>query len=140
MADNVPYTPGSGADIAADDIGGVMHQRVKMQHGADGTATDTSDVSPMPVQEIGGATSLLSRILSALLSPLGYDKSLARQRSTAVIESGTLTTCSTVTTVTTVTTLAAATNLVNLGGIPADVLTRMQINSAWASTHRARIT
>jgi len=26
MADNVGYTPGTGANIAADDIGGVLYQ------------------------------------------------------------------------------------------------------------------
>lgn len=29
MPDNIGYTPGSGATIAADDIGGNLHQRVK---------------------------------------------------------------------------------------------------------------
>jgi hypothetical protein len=40
MADNVAYTPGTGATIAADDVGGVLFQRVKLTAGADGTATD----------------------------------------------------------------------------------------------------
>lgn len=40
MADNVGYTPGTGATIAADDIAGVLHQRVKLSLGADGTAVD----------------------------------------------------------------------------------------------------
>lgn len=40
MADNVGYTPGSGATVAADDIGGVLHQRVKLSLGTDGNATD----------------------------------------------------------------------------------------------------
>jgi hypothetical protein len=49
MADNVAITPGSGATIAADDIGGVLHQRIKIETGADGTATDVSAANPMPV-------------------------------------------------------------------------------------------
>jgi hypothetical protein len=40
MADNVAITPGTGATVAADDIGGVLHQRVKVSVGADGTAAD----------------------------------------------------------------------------------------------------
>jgi hypothetical protein len=40
MADNVAITPGAGASIAADDIGGVLHQRVKVSVGADGAAAD----------------------------------------------------------------------------------------------------
>ncbi len=49
MADNVGYTPGTGATVAADDIGGVLHQRVKIGVGADGSATDVSSSNPMPV-------------------------------------------------------------------------------------------
>lgn len=49
MADNVGYTPGSGATIAADDISGVLYQRVKIGVGADGSATDVSSSNPMPV-------------------------------------------------------------------------------------------
>lgn len=40
MADNIAVTPGSGATVAADDIGGVLVQRVKLQIGADGSADD----------------------------------------------------------------------------------------------------
>jgi len=40
MADNVSITAGSGTTIAADDISGVQHQRVKISVGADGSATD----------------------------------------------------------------------------------------------------
>jgi hypothetical protein len=49
MADNVGYTPGTGATVAADDIGGVLYQRMKVAR-AD-TTNDGSDVSstlPMP--------------------------------------------------------------------------------------------
>lgn len=40
MSDNLLYTPGAGATLATDDIGGVHHQRVKLSLGADGAATD----------------------------------------------------------------------------------------------------
>jgi len=49
MADNVAITAGSGTTIAADDIGGVLHQRVKISQGADGVATDVSSVAPLNV-------------------------------------------------------------------------------------------
>ena len=78
--------------------------------------------------------SLLRRILSALLAPLGYDKSIQRFKNAAVVESGTLTTCSTVTTCST------ASNLVNLNGLPADRIVFGQNFAAWAATNRARIT
>lgn len=55
MADNITLNSGSGGDVvAADDIGGVKVQRVKVQHGADGSAADASGASPLPV-EIAGA-------------------------------------------------------------------------------------
>lgn len=49
IADNVAITAGAGTSIAADDIGSVWHQRVKIQHGQDGSATDVSSASPLPV-------------------------------------------------------------------------------------------
>lgn len=39
MADNVPVTPGIGADIATDDVAGVHYQRVKLNGGSDGAST-----------------------------------------------------------------------------------------------------
>lgn len=49
MADNIAVTAGSGTTIAADDIGGVLHQRVKISQGADGAATDVSAAAPLQV-------------------------------------------------------------------------------------------
>ena len=50
MADNTQLNAGSGGDlIATDEIAGVKHQRVKVQHGADGSASDVSAASPLPV-------------------------------------------------------------------------------------------
>lgn len=48
-ADNVAITAGAGTTISTDDISGVQVQRVKIQHGQDGTATDASAASPLPV-------------------------------------------------------------------------------------------
>lgn len=45
MADTVAITPGAGVSIAADDVGGVFHQRIKRSVGADGLATDFLDRS-----------------------------------------------------------------------------------------------
>lgn len=50
MADNVTQTGSS--TIATDDIGGVHYQRMKNCYGADGTATDISASTPMPVFEL----------------------------------------------------------------------------------------
>jgi hypothetical protein len=40
LADNVDITQGAGTAIAADEVGGIKHQRVKISLGADGSATD----------------------------------------------------------------------------------------------------
>jgi hypothetical protein len=59
MADNVAITAGSGTTIAADDIGGVLHQRVKLALGADGTGVDAvagSGVNGTGVQRVTIAT------------------------------------------------------------------------------------
>lgn len=53
MADNVGYTPGTGATVAADEIGGVLHQRVKIGVGTDGVAVDVSEENPMPMEAYG---------------------------------------------------------------------------------------
>ncbi len=50
MADNVAITAGTGTTIAADDISGVLHQRVKIEYGVDGSATDVSTTNPLPTQ------------------------------------------------------------------------------------------
>jgi hypothetical protein len=51
MADNVSITPGVGANIAADEIGGVKYPRSKMIVGADGVNDgDVSDANPVPMK------------------------------------------------------------------------------------------
>lgn len=50
MADNTTINRGTDGDtIATDDISGVKHQKVKMEFGADGTATEVSSIDPLPV-------------------------------------------------------------------------------------------
>jgi len=52
MADNITLNPGSGGSIvASDDVSGVQHQLVKLEYGADGSATQVSGTAPLPVQE-----------------------------------------------------------------------------------------
>ena len=136
MADNIGYTPGTGATVAADEIGGVLHQRVKIGVGADGTAVDVSESNPMPIDAApqSGLAMLLTRILAAMLAPLGYRKDTQRYQASAVLESGTVTTVSTVSTVSTVT------NVAQLGGLASERLILNQNYAAWAAVHRARIT
>jgi hypothetical protein len=60
MADNVAITQGAGTTIAADDVGGALHQRVKATWGPDGTGNDVDIASgkPLPVQ-VRSATGLI---------------------------------------------------------------------------------
>ncbi len=65
MADNTKQS--ADDNIATDDIVGVKHQRVKVQHGADGSATDVSSASPLPVGDAGGSLT----VDSPLSTPVG---------------------------------------------------------------------
>lgn len=78
------------ADLALMDSGDILQIYV--------------DVAEQPATEKGqsGILNTLQRILNALVSPLGFDKTQARSRVTAVLESGTVTTVSTVSNVSTV--------------------------------------
>lgn len=65
MADNVGYTPGTGATIAADDISSVLYQRVKISEGADGSATDVSAANPMPSSVPGAVSATILSLTTA---------------------------------------------------------------------------
>ena len=60
MADNIVLNTNSttGATLAADEISSVHHQRVKVQYGTDGSATDVSDTNPLPVDDAGGSLTI----------------------------------------------------------------------------------
>lgn len=57
MADNTRLPQGTedGDIYASDDIGGIKHQRVKLEIGADGVAVDVSAANPLPVSDNGGS-------------------------------------------------------------------------------------
>lgn len=130
MADNVGYTPGSGATVAADEIGGVLYQRVKITHGADGIAHETSNGNPLPVDVTAGELleqlsalryaiqSLTRSIGQALPNAAGQPIMEARQATaanlavTASIAGGQ--------TLATVTTVSTVTNQSQIGGIAAN--------------------
>ena len=80
MADNVAVTPGSGATLAADDIGGVLYGRTKIVLGNDGVnGGDVSSTNPMPVT---GA--LTDAQLRATAVPVSGPLTDAELRATAV--------------------------------------------------------
>ena len=142
MADNIGYTPGTGATVAADEIGGVLYQRMKIGIGADGAATDLSTANPMPITapnalgvsatgaltttetgELVEAIEALRMAVQSLNRTVGQVLPDSTGRMRTVVESGSnvaitsLPTLSTVTTVGTVTTVATTSNQTSMGGI-----------------------
>jgi hypothetical protein len=59
MPDNVGYTPGAGASIAADDIGGNLHQRIKFTLGSDGV--NQGDAQGATADPVGNELAMLVR-------------------------------------------------------------------------------
>lgn len=100
---------------------------VVLPSGGGGLTNSELRSEPVPVLD-DHAGSLLHLILKTLLSPFGYDKTLARYRQTAVIESGT------------VTTVTTASNLVNIDSRNGSMLVNANSRAAWAMSHRSRIT
>lgn len=110
MADNVGYTPGSGATVAADDIGGVLYQRIKPVTGDDGTATDVSATNPMPVAAYGELIEAIESLRMAVGVLARNMSSLAPDHVGAIkarVISGDLTSIGTITTLTTCSTVSS---------------------------------
>jgi hypothetical protein len=152
MPDNVAYTPGSGATIAADDIGGVLYQRVKVTHGVDGIAHETSDSNPYPIKVMSVNDSLptvanqsddLLRMLSRLVKILECNAVVdQQQRQRVTIDAitgslvlGTVSTVSNLGTVSTVSTVAAQTTL---GGMDREMYINIAKNT-YANSIRSQL-
>lgn len=124
MADNVGYTPGSGATVAADEIGGVLFQRVKPVTGVDGTAVDVSATNPMPMAAYGElieAVEALRMTVSALASHLQFMDS-GRRAKVIFDTNSSLNQVNQVTTVlgvNTVSAVSSVTDIANIGNRPA---------------------
>lgn len=73
MADNISVTPGTGATIGADDVGGVLYQKVKIDIGDDGASVPLTDVATSAKQDTGN-TSLSSIDAKIPSSPATTDK------------------------------------------------------------------
>lgn len=124
MADNVGITPGAGATVAADDIGGILHQRVKIVVGDDGVnAGDVSLANPIPTRENGELLEALEAMrlgLQALTRTIGQTYPDVSGRLRVAIDSiSAALTLATITTVGTVTTVSTVTNQSQLGGYAA---------------------
>ena len=124
MADNIVVKDGTGANVTMRTVedGGVHASAIA------GYDPETGEISVNDQ----GSRSLLLRVLQTLMAPLGYDKSLQRQRGTVIVE--TLPTLGNVTTVTNVT------NLLNVDGYNARIQILDTNRASWALCVRARIT
>lgn len=127
MADNTEINPGTGGDvIASDDIGGVKHQRVKMEFGEDGSATDVSATDPLPVDTGDDEIAILETIASAIQA-VASAKGILQDLRVSVL-GGAVTISSG--TITTVTTVASVTNIAQIGGLLANPYLQGQANMA----------
>ena len=155
MADNIGYTPGSGATVAADDIGGVLYQRVKPAFGPDGVAVDVSTENPLPVLD-AEVLSLL-KLLIARVQPLSIITGAGSNRLSVDVNNiigGTVTTVGTVNalttvgtvnalttvgTVNTVTNVANVANQTQMGGVTAFGLMHAASRTAFNTGTRTRL-
>ena len=159
MSANVGYTPGIGAVVAADEIAGVLHQRIKIGVGVDGVAVDVSSVNPMPVDlgitalnplpvtlpdvtalnplpvsDTTNAESLRSMglLLTRMLNYLNAPQGYDKSQQR---QRGTVVLESG-----TVTTVSTVTNQTSMGGIQAQILVNAGNLAAWNAVVRSRIT
>ena len=120
MADNVGYTPGTGALVAADEIGGVLHQRVKLGIGDDGVAVDVSADNPMPVNAVGElieAVEAMRYAIQSLTRSMGQAMPDTAGRLRVNVELGALT--ASIAAAQTLATVTTLTNQTQIGGLPA---------------------
>ena len=125
--------PGAGETVRDIDKNGVKTQVMVLDVGGAGAEVLASENNPVPTTDdtVGG---LLRRIIALLLSPRGYDKSMARQRVTANVEN-----LPTLANVTNVGTVATVSNISQIAGRDAQMLINPCNRTSWALNHRSRI-
>lgn len=135
MADNVDITPGAGATVATDEIGGRHFQRVKLTDGAEGSANHAS-VRPDGTQEVSlsDINAALYAILEAITRPISQEPGTGRSRVSLEAAAVTMTGVTTVSTVSTVTTMTQL-----QGGNAWDVLCKPLDRNLWNNSVRMRI-
>lgn len=144
MADNVAYTPGSGATIAADEIGGVLYQRIKPAIGEDGSAVDVSLSNPMPMvaNQSDDLLRMLSRLVKILECNAVVDQQQRQRISLDTIAAGVtlpaVTTVTTVTGVTTVSTVSSVTNQTSMAGMDREQYINIAKNT-YANSIRSKL-
>jgi hypothetical protein len=117
MTDFVGYTPGTGENVAVDRIDGLLHQRVKIGIGVDGTAVDVSESNPMPINAVGElieAVEAMRLAIQSLTRSMGQAMPDTAGRLRVNVETGALTAS-----LAAAQTLATLTNQTQVGGNPA---------------------
>jgi len=123
LSDNVSITPGSGAPIAADNVGGNFHQRVKISVGADGVATDASETTPLPVAAYGELVEAMEAMrfaIAALTKSIGFALPNALGQPIMEVRQSTAGNLQVTTTLAGGQTLATLTNQAQIGGFAAN--------------------
>ena len=79
MADNIDISPGAGATVATDEVGGRHYQRVKLTDGAEGSENHAS-VRADGTQEVSlsDVAAALYAILEALTRPISQEPGTGR--------------------------------------------------------------
>jgi hypothetical protein len=114
MADDVSITPGSGANIATDKIGGRHFQVFKHAVGVDGEATLVSMADPMPIAGYGELIEAIEAqrfALHTLTRTIGQSMPDVAGRLRVNVEA--------IATIAAITTLTTLTNQTNVGGLSA---------------------
>ena len=119
MSDNINVTPGAGDTVAADDVGGVKHQRVKITLGGDGVSDgDVASGNPMPVTapDLASALEAALLMLSAILENMPRTDANARAIVNTSDQGNVTVALATSQTLATVTTVGTVSNQTNIGG------------------------
>lgn len=119
MSDNINVTPGAGDTVAADDVGGVKHQRVKLTLGGDGVSDgDVASGNPMPVTapDLASALEAALLMLSAILENMPRTDANARAIVNTSDQGNVTVAIAATQTLATVTTVGTVSNQTNIGG------------------------
>jgi hypothetical protein len=132
MPDNVDITPGTGATVATDEVGGRHYQRMKLTDGAEGSANHAS-VRADGTQEVSVSdlAAAIYTILEAITRPISQEPGTGRLRVSLEAAAVTMTGVTTVSTVTSMTQLQ--------GGNAWDVLCKPLDRNLWNNSVRMRI-
>ena len=119
MSDNINVTPGAGDTVAADDVGGVKHQRVKLTLGGDGVSDgDVASGNPMPVTapDLSSALEAALLMLSAILENMPRTDANARAIVNTSDQGNVTVALAGSQTLSAVTTVGTVSNQTNIGG------------------------